>query len=84
MKEILLRAFSFCLFFIDLAKESKWGFWIGLFDSNSSFNNWDWSDGTSFTYSNWEKGEPNDKDQHCAGVSKKPIDLLFTFTICCV
>ena len=42
----------------------------------ANLDNWSWSDGTPFSYSNWRKGQPDFKDQHCVYVSKQ-INLLF-------
>ena len=57
-------------------------FWIGLSDS-TSLNNWKWSDGTSFSYSNWGKGQPGSKDEHCIFVSKTKSNPLTFFSLIC-
>ena len=44
--------------------------WIGL-SRSGNLDNWKWSDGTPFSYSNWDEGQPNNKDHHCTWVSKK-------------
>ena len=33
--------------------------WVGLEERVE--NNWEWSDGTPFDYSNWKEGEPNNR-----------------------
>lgn len=35
------------------------GFWLGGRDDEVE-GSWKWSSGTSFTYTNWYSGEPND------------------------
>ena len=43
-------------------------FWIGLRDVSSGSNNWQWSDGSTYSYSNWNSAcnEPNNSStEHC-------------------
>ena len=74
MKKKNIKLFKF-FFYTDIIKSSKWDYWIGL-SYSASLDNWKWSDGTPFSYSNWYKGEPNGKDHHCTYVCKKNTNQI--------
>ncbi|PIO55231.1 lectin C-type domain protein [Teladorsagia circumcincta] len=45
--------------------------WIGLWQAGYPLSTqWAWTDGTSFDYSNWAAGEPNNADgnEHCVQI----------------
>ena len=42
--------------------------WIGLRD-NDIGTEWHWTDKSPLGFTNWSRGQPNGKSQHCAAVS---------------
>ena len=50
---------------------SKENFWVGVVDVNHS-GNWEWTDGSSFDYSNWKSSQPDGGEYYmCIGNSKE-------------
>ena len=46
---------------------SKENFWVGVVDVNHS-GNWEWTDGSSFDYSNWKSSQPDGGEYYmCIG-----------------
>ena len=42
--------------------------WLGLQDPNG-VNDWSWSDGTAFDYTNWNGNQPDNVNEKCGYVS---------------
>ncbi|XP_063302400.1 C-type lectin domain family 4 member G-like [Pelobates fuscus] len=45
-------------------------YWMGLRRDATNINMWKWLDGTELTFTNWDKGEPNnsEKKEHCGEI----------------
>ena len=76
MQKKTTENFSFCLSCTDLVKKAGGFSWIGL-SFTASLDNWNWSDGTPFSYSNWVNGYPSVNTNHCVEVSNRSNDLSF-------